>query len=73
MMYGRSYGLANNCISYFSYWHLILLGVIIISVVIFFLLKIKNDKNLNLLREKFILGEISEDEYLSKKNTLNKK
>ena len=77
MMYGRGFFWNNVCYSlnYFPYWHLIVIGVII--VVIFVLWKNKNSKNNNeiidTLNMKFVNGEISEEEYINKKNILTKK
>ena len=77
MMYGRGFFENNGCydLNYFPYWHLIVIGVII--VVIFILLKNKNSKNnneiINTLNMKFVNGEISEEEYINKKNILTKK
>ncbi len=77
MMYGRGFLGNNGCydLNYFPYWHLIVIGVII--VVIFILLKNKNNKNnneiINTLNMKFVNGEISEEEYINKKNILTKK
>lgn len=77
MMYGRGFFWNNGCydLNYFPYWHLIVIGVII--VVIFVLLKNRNSKNnneiINTLNMKFVNGEISEEEYINKKNILTKK
>ena len=77
MMYGRGFFVNNVCygLNYFPYWHLIIIGVII--VVIFVLWKNKNSKNNNeiidTLNMKFVNGEISEEEYINKKNILTKK
>ncbi len=77
MMYGRGFFGNNVCygLNYFPYWHLIVIGVII--VVIFILLKNRNSKNnneiINTLNMKFVNGEISEEEYINKKNILTKK
>ena len=77
MMYGRGFFWNNVCygLNYFPYWHLIVIGVII--VVIFILWKNKNSKNNNeiidTLNMKFVNGEISEEEYINKKNILTKK
>lgn len=77
MMYGRGFFWNNVCydLNYFPYWHLIVIGVII--VVIFVLLKNRNSKNNNeiidTLNMKFVNGEISEEEYINKKNILTKK
>ena len=77
MMYGRAFWGNNGCFgfNYFSYWHFIVIGVII--VVIFVLWKNKNSKNnneiINTLNMKFVNGEMSEDEYINKKNILTKK
>lgn len=77
MMYGRGFFWNNVCygLNYFPYWHLIVIGVII--VVIFVLWKNKNSKNNNeiidTLNMKFVNGEISEEEYINKKNILTKK
>ena len=77
MMYGRGFLGNNGCygLNYLPYWHLIVIGVII--VVIFILLKNKNNKNnneiINTLNMKFANDEISEEEYINKKNLLTKK
>mgnify|MGYP007094617956 CR=1 FL=1 len=72
MMYGRAFWGNNGCFgfNYFSYWHFIVIGVII--VLLFVALKNKNTKNndeiIDILDKKFVNGEISEEEYLNKKN-----
>ena len=77
MMYGRGFLGNNGCydLNYFPYWHLIVIGVII--VLLFVALKNKNTKNndeiIDILDKKFVNGEISEEEYLNKKNILRKK
>ncbi len=77
MMYGNSFWGSNSCFgfNYFPYWHLIVIGVII--VLLFVALKNKNTKNndeiIDILDKKFVNGEISEEEYLNKKNILRKK
>jgi len=77
MMYGRAFWGNNGCFgfNYFSYWHFIVIGVII--VLLFVALKNKNTKNndeiIDILDKKIVNGEISEEEYLNKKNILRKK
>ena len=79
MMYGRAFFGGNGCygFSYFPYWHFIVIGAIIILV--FIVLKNKNsnfknnDEIIDILNKKFVNGEISEEEYINKKNILTKK
>ena len=79
MMYGNSFWGSNGCfgLNYFPYWHLIVIGVIIILVFIVLKNKKSNTKNsdeiIDILNRKFVNGEISEEEYLNKKNILRKK
>lgn len=79
MMYRRAFFGNNGCygFNYFPYWHFIIIGAIII--LIFVVLKNKNsniknnDEILDILNRKFVNGEISEEEYINKKNILTKK
>ncbi len=79
MMYGNSFWGSNSCFgfNYFPYWHLIVIGVIIILVFIMLNNKKSNIKNndeiIDILNRKFVSGEISEEEYINKKNILTKK
>ena len=79
MMYGREFWGSNGCFgfNYFPYWHLIVIGVIIILVFIVLKNKKSNTKNsdeiIDILNRKFVNGEISEEEYINKKNILTKK
>lgn len=79
MMYGRAFFGNSGCygFNYFPYWHFIAIGAIIILV--FIVLKNKNssirnnDEIIDILNRKFVNGEISEEEYINKKNILTKK
>lgn len=79
MMYGRAFWGSNGCygLNFFPYWHLIVIGAII--MLIFVVLKNKNsniknnDEIIDILNKKFVNGEISEEEYINKKNILTKK
>lgn len=79
MMYRNVFYRNNGCFgfNYFPYWNFLLIGAIILSIIAIFVWnkKHKNSNNnfIYLLREKFAKGEISEDEYLSKKDILSKK
>jgi len=79
MMYRNVFYRNNGCFgfNYFPYWNFLVIGAIIVSIVAIFIWtkkhKNNNDYFIYLLREKFAKGEISEDEYLSKKEILSKK
>lgn len=61
-----------------------ILGLIVVAIIIYFLVKvftknksnsntsIENDKAIELLRERYASGEISEEEYTSRLERLNK-
>jgi putative membrane protein len=74
------YSRFNGCFGsgYFGPWGMFIgLGIIvlIVALVVWAVLKKKkeNDPILLSLKEKFVRGEITEEEYLSKKRTLNLK
>ena len=77
-MFGRGYiGSGFGCFG--GYYSLLMLvaGIaitIIVAVLIYKLIKTNNgdDDALELLKLKFVKGEISEEEYISKKNALKK-
>jgi len=80
MMYGYDNG--YNCVGYgmLGGWHFII-PLIIILVIIYAIYKLfktnhfqmKNSSSLDELNKKYINNEISEDEYLLKKQIINKK
>lgn len=78
MMHGNGwYGNGEYGIFGFSGWHyLIMLGVIIIIVAIVMFARRKNnpDENqaLSTLKELYVKGEITEEEYLKRKNVIER-
>jgi len=71
-MFGRGFG----CLGYYSPLGVILavMIIIVVAVIIYKMFKKNNgdDDALELLKLKFVKGEISEEEYLAKKNILKK-
>jgi len=70
----------NGCwnYGYFGPWGMMIglgFGILIVALSVWFIVKKKkdNDPALLSLKEKFVRGEITEEEYLSKKRTLNLK
>lgn len=61
----------------FSIWHgLMMLGVIVVVIGVLYMLKgRKNDNNnsLELLKNQYVNGNITEEEYLNRKNVLERK
>ncbi len=81
MMFNREFyrfGLQNGC-GFFGGWHLFIGIGLLIGVVALILWmrsrnnRIEGDSYLALLKDKFVRGEITEEEYLSKKNILERK
>ncbi len=81
MMHGNGW-IGNNNYSFmggnmFSIWHyLIMFGVIIIIVALILFSRRKNSNNghqaLNTLKELYVKGEITEEEYLKRKNVIER-
>jgi len=71
---------------YFGYWphglygggFMLILGLVLAAILVYWIVKkssssaVRSSNALNLLDEKFALGEISEEEYLNKKKLLKK-
>lgn len=77
MMYGNWFR-NGNCFlgGGFSIWHgLMLLGVIVIIGAIFFMIKGRshNSNSIELLKNQYVNGNITEEEYLDRKNVLERK
>jgi putative membrane protein len=81
MMNGNGWYGGYNCPLWggngFSGWHyLIMLGVIIIVVTLILLARKKNNSNgsqaLSTLKELYVKGEITEEEYLKRKNVIER-
>lgn len=81
MMYGNRLG-NGFCSSWsgfgsLSIWHgLIMLGVLVVIVGIFLTIKGKKGKNNNLfelLQIQYVNGSITEEEYMNRKNVLDRK
>jgi len=81
MMYGNGFG-NGFCSSWsgfgsMSIWHgLIMLGVLVVIVGIFLVLKGKRGSNnnvLELLQIQYVNGSITEEEYMNRKNVLERK
>ncbi len=76
MMYGRGFYGAGSC---GVFGPLMMIGfVLLIAILVFFLLKANKSKAIDsnagsILKEKFAKGEITEEEYLSKKNLLERR
>lgn len=81
MMHGNwsGNGICSSMSGYggFSIWHgLMMLGVLIVIVGIFLMIKGKtshNNSSLELLKIQFVNGSITEEEYLNRKNVLERK
>lgn len=80
MMFGRGYG--GACFGYNGFgglWHLMIFAgitLLIIAIVLYANNRKKtvqsHDSVLEILKMKFVQGEITEEEYLKRKNTLEK-
>jgi putative membrane protein len=81
MMRGLNWFGNGGCASffggYFSMWHyIILIGVALLVIGIITLNKKQsptNDDTLNTLKKMYVNGEITEEEYLKKKNVIERK
>lgn len=77
MMYYRGFFENSGCFgfNYFPYWYFFAVGVILIGVILLILKRTNNDNlsPLDILNNRFINGELSQDEYLRKKELLDKK
>ncbi len=81
MMHGNGW-LGNSDVSFMggnmsSGWHyLIMFGVVIIIVALILLARRKNNSNgnqaLNTLKELYVKGEVTEEEYLKRKNVIER-
>ena len=80
-MYGSCGRFCDGFLNYGRFGYggitMIILGVVLIGAVVFFVWKGSSRDNktelpLDLLKKRYANGEISEDEYLSKKETLEK-
>ena len=81
MMFNRGFyrfGL-GNCCSFFGDWDLLIgIGLLLGAIALVLWLRSRNsgskeDSYLEILKDRFVRGEITEEEYLSKKNTLERK
>ena len=81
MMHGNGWYGNSECgvfgINGFSGWHyLIMIGVIIIIVAIVMFVRRKNNSDgnqaLNTLKELYVKGEITEEEYLKRKDVIER-
>ncbi len=82
MMFARgAYGI-GRCLGggFFGPWHMMIgLGILIAVAAVIILLVRKNkatgndDDLLAMLKERYVRGEISEEEYISKRNTLTRR
>ena len=79
MMFGRGFWHYGDGFRYFGYYHgigILLMLALIIGVFIILRkssIKSSNDEILNVLKMKYVNGEITEEEYISKKNILLKR
>lgn len=79
MMFGRGYGACFGYNGFGGFWHLmIFVGITLIILAIIFYATQRNhavrahESVLEALKMKFVQGEITEEEYLRRKNTLEK-
>lgn len=78
-MFCGGYGYGNGFSSNFGIFHgfgmFIFFGIIILALYLLFRNNNQSNNNdsLDVLKVKFVQGEISEEEYLSKKNVLKRK
>ena len=83
MMYGSRFFGPGGCFGggFYGGWHFMMVGfvvLILIAIAVIVLIKKKHSGSidsgsLNILKENFAKGLISEEEYLSRKNVLTKK
>lgn len=83
MMYGSNFFGPGGCFSngFYGGWHFMMAGAVILVIIAIALIVWSKKKHsgsadlesLNLLKENFAKGLISEEEYLSKKNVLTRK
>lgn len=83
MMYGRGNYVNNGCFGYDflgSGWHvMIMAGVLLLIIATIIYFSRRNSQNtvnstaLELLKMKFVQGEITEEEYLQRNNTLKRR
>ena len=81
MMYGNGFFNHSLCFGngFYGGWHLMMVAAILILGVVLFVLARKKhsssqgDEILSMLKEKFVKGDITEEEYLSRKNILTRK
>ncbi|MCR3955867.1 MAG: SHOCT domain-containing protein [Gudongella sp.] len=81
MMFNRGFyrfGLGNCCGSFGGWDLLIGIGLLLGVIALVLWLRSRNssgkeDSYLEVLKDRFVKGEITEEEYLSKKNTLERK
>ncbi len=79
MLINRGFFRVGRCFGfgYLSIWHILLIATVMVGIGILIYIafsknrhnKYKNDY-LNQLKERYVLGEISEEEYLKKKHVL---
>lgn len=79
MMFGRGYGPCFGYNGFGGFWHLMVFAgiALIILAIVFYGVQRKNtvrahESVLEALKMKFVQGEITEEEYLKRKNTLEK-
>lgn len=80
MMYGNNWFRNSSCSflgsNMFSIWHfLIMFGLVIIVVALLLWFRGKNkngNQGLNSLKELYVKGEITEEEYLKRKNVIER-
>lgn len=78
MMFGRGYSNGYNCFSNFGSPWVMGITLIIILLAVYLIYKLfrndykKSDQSLELLKMKYVSGEISEDEYNEKRQILKK-
>ncbi len=83
MMYGNGFFGPGGCFGngFYGGWHFMMIGfvvLVLITIAVIVLIKKKHSVNtdttsINILKENFAKGSISEEEYLSRKNVLTRK
>lgn len=81
MMIGNRFFAQGGCFGngFFGGWHLIMMAAIVILAIVLIIWAKKrhfgttDDSALNMLKENFVKGVITEEEYLSRKNILTRK
>lgn len=79
-MHGNGFWGRGGCFGYggFNYWHImIMVGIVLLIVALILWVKKKNtgshqDEALTILKNKFALGEITSEEYMARKEVIER-